>query len=65
MPWFEIHYSEEISSKPLVSDKFVARDRDEAAAAAMNGFAKAQIVHGAKYYRIVDGGGLVVARGPK
>jgi len=65
MPWFEIVYSEDPTSKALSSDKVVARDRTEAAAVAMRGFANAQTVHGAKCYRVIDGLGLVVARGPK
>jgi hypothetical protein len=65
MPWFEIIYSEGPTSRALFSDKVAARDRSEAAAAAMNGFVSAQAKHGAKCYRIVDGLGLVVARGPK
>lgn len=65
MPWFEIVYSEEPTSKALSSDKVEARDRTEAAATAQNGFAGAQAAHGAKCFRVVDGLGLVVARGPK
>lgn len=65
MPWFEIVYSEEMTGKALSSDKVLARDRTEAAAAAMKGFANARTAHGAKCYRVIDGLGLVVARGPK
>ena len=65
MPWFEIVYSDDPTGKALSSDKVSARDRTEAAAAAMNGFANAQAAHGAKCYRVVDGVGMVVARGPK
>jgi hypothetical protein len=65
MPWFEVIYSEDVTSKALSSEKVAARDRMEAAAAAMNGFAKAQSQHGAKCYRVLDGLGMVVARGPK
>jgi hypothetical protein len=65
MPWFEIVYSEDVATKALSSDKVVARDRTEAAAAAMTGFANARTLHGAKCYRVIDGLGLVVARGPK
>lgn len=65
MPWFEIVYSEDVASKALSSNKLLARDRTEAAAAAMRGFANARTVHGAKCYRVIDGLGLVVARGPK
>jgi hypothetical protein len=65
MPWFEIVYSEDVTSKTLSSNKVVARDRTEAAATAMKLFANARIAHGAKCYRVIDGLGLVVARGPK
>jgi hypothetical protein len=65
MPWFEIVYSEGVDSKALSSGRLSARDRTEAAAAAMRGFANARAVHGAKCYRVIDGLGLVVARGPK
>ena len=65
MPWFEIVYSEDVTSKALLTNKVVARDRTEAAAAAMSGFANAQSAHGAKYFRVIDGLGMVVARGPK
>jgi hypothetical protein len=65
MPWFEIAYSDDPTSKALRTDKIFARDRSEAADAAMNGFASAQTTHGAKCYRVLDGLGLVVARGPK
>lgn len=65
MPWFEIIYSEEPTSRVLCSHKVDARNRGEAATAAMRGFASAQVTHGAKCYRIVDGLGLVVARGPQ
>ena len=41
------------------------QDRTEAAAVAMTRFANARTVHGAKCYRVIDGLGLVVARGPK
>ncbi len=65
MSWFEIAYSEDPTSKALSSDKVVARDRTEAAVVAMNGFARAQEKHGARCYRVMDGVGMVVARGPK
>ena len=65
MPWFEIVYSEDVTSRALSSHKVAARDRKDAASAAMKGFADARTVHGAKCYRILDGSGLVVARGPK
>ena len=65
MPWFEIVYAEEVVGKALASQKVSARDRTEAAAAAMQGFAYAQATHGAKCYRVLDGSGMVVARGPK
>jgi hypothetical protein len=65
MPWFEIIYSEDVASKALSSKKVAARDRTEAAATAMKGFANARTMHGARCYRVIDGLGLVVARGPK
>ncbi len=65
MPWFEIAYSEDPTSKALLTNKVLARDRAEAAAAAMSDFAGAQTLHGAKCYRVMDGLGMVVARGPK
>lgn len=65
MPWYQIVYSEDVTSRALASDKVVARDREEAAAVAMNGFAQAHAAHGAKCFRILDGQGMVVARGPK
>ena len=65
MPWFEIVYSEEAMSKPVSQEKVTARDRTEAATAAMRGFAEAQSTFGAKCYRVLDGHGMVVARGPK
>ena len=65
MPWFEIVYSEEATGEPVSQARVVARDRTEAAAAAMNGFAKAQSTHKAKFYRILDQHGMVVARGPR
>ncbi|ANP45790.1 hypothetical protein ATE48_07575 [Candidatus Viadribacter manganicus] len=65
MPWFEIIYSEDVSSKALSSNKVAARDRTEAAATAMRGFANARTTHGAKCFRVIDGLGMVVARGPK
>jgi hypothetical protein len=65
MPWFEIVYSKDVASKALSSNKVVARDRTKAAAVAMSGFANARELHGAKCYRVIDGLGLVVARGPK
>jgi hypothetical protein len=64
MPFFEIVYSEELTSKALSWGKVAARNRTEAAAAALNGFANAQATHGAKCFRVVDGLGMVVARGP-
>jgi hypothetical protein len=65
MPWFEVIYSEDVTSKALTSEKVAARDRTEAAAAAADGFAKATEAHGAKCFRVLDGSGMVVARGPK
>jgi len=62
MPWFEIIYSEDPTSRPLSSGRVAARDRSEAAATAMSGFASAQAKHGAKCYRIIDGLGLVGAK---
>jgi hypothetical protein len=65
MPWYEIIYSKDATSNALSSDKVLARDAREAAGAAMNGFARAQSMYGAQSYRILDGLGMVVARGPK
>jgi hypothetical protein len=65
MPWFEVIYSEDITSKALSTEKVSARDHTEAAAAAMEGFANAQATHHAKCFRVLDGLGMVVARGPK
>lgn len=65
MPWFEVVYSEDPTSKALSANKIAARDRTEAAEAAMSGFAEAKAKHGARCYRVVDGQGMVVARGPK
>jgi hypothetical protein len=64
MPWFEIVYSEEPTSRALFSDKIETRDRTIAATVAMKGLI-AQATLGAKCYRIIDGWGVVVARGPK
>lgn len=64
MPYFEIVYSDDPTTKALSSSKVLARDRTEAAAAAMGGLAIAQAAHGAKCYRVLDGLGMVVARGP-
>ena len=65
MPWFEIVYSMDPTSKALSSLTITARDRTEAAGAAMSGLANAQAMHGAKCFRVMDGMGMVVARGPK
>jgi hypothetical protein len=64
MAWFEVFYSEEPTSKALHSEKVVARTRTEAAAEAKNRFADVQQKCGARCYRVVDAGGMVVARGP-
>jgi hypothetical protein len=65
MPRFEIIYSDEPTSKALSSESIVARDRTEAAHKAQNGFASAQLKKGARCYRVVDGLGMVVTRGPR
>ncbi len=65
MPRFEIIYSDEPTSSSLSSDSVVARDRTEADDKAAIGFKSAQLKNGAKCYRIVDGQGMVVARGQK
>ena len=65
MPRFEIVYSDEPTSKALSSESVVARDRTEAAHKAQSGFASAQLKNGARCYRVVDGLGMVVTRGPK
>ena len=65
MPWFEIVYSEDPTSRAFSTEKVEARDRSQAASVAQNGFAAAQAKHGAKCFRVVDGIGMVVARGPK
>jgi hypothetical protein len=65
MPRFEIVYSAEPTSKALASESVVARDRLEAANKALLGLRNAQLQHGALYYRILDGLGMVVTRGPK
>jgi glucose-6-phosphate isomerase len=64
MPYFEIVYSEEATSKALTSKKVQARNRTEAATDALKGLADAQSAHGAKCFRVLDGLGMVVARGP-
>ena len=64
MPYFEIVYSEEATTKALSSTKVQARNRTDAAADALKGLAGAQAAHGAKCYRVLDGLGMVVARGP-
>jgi hypothetical protein len=64
MPRFEIIYSEEPTSKALSSDSIMARDRTEAARKAEGGLADAREKNGARYYRVVDGQGMVVTRGP-
>lgn len=62
MPYFEIVYSAEATSKALTSRKVLARTRKEAAADALKGLARANADHGAKCYRVLDGLGMVVAR---
>ena len=64
MPQFEIIYSDEPTTKALSSESIVARDRVEASNKAMVGFRSAQLKHGAKCYRVIDGLGMVVTRGP-
>lgn len=64
MAWFEIIYSENPTSKAITSDKISARDHAEASAVAMRGLASAA-ASGAQCYRVLDGIGMVVARGPK
>lgn len=64
MPYFEIVYSDDATTKALTFSKVLARDRTEAAAVAMRGLAKAQATHGAKCYRVLDGLGMMVARSP-
>jgi hypothetical protein len=65
MPWFEIVYSEDPAGKALTSSQVVARNRAEAATVAEKGFPNAKSTHGATCFRITDGLGMVVARGPK
>lgn len=65
MAWFEITYTLEPSSKALHSEKVTARSRTEAAAEAKKRFADVQQKCGARCYRIIDAGGMVVARGPQ
>lgn len=64
MPRFEIIYSDEPTSEALLSESIVARDRTEAARKAHTDFGSAQLTSGARCYRVVDGHGMVVARGP-
>lgn len=63
MPYFEIVYSQDATSKALLSTKVLVRGRTEAAASAQKGLAAAQRDHGATCYRVLDGLGMVVARG--
>jgi hypothetical protein len=65
MARFEIIYSGTPTSKALCSQSVVARNRAEAASIAVTGLPKAQLAHGARYFRIVDALGMVVTRGPK
>jgi hypothetical protein len=64
MAWFEIVYSVDPTGKALFSKKIDVRDPLAAAAAALSGFADAHATLGAQCYRVIDGGGLVVAHGP-
>jgi hypothetical protein len=65
MARFEILYSAELTGKALFSESIVARDRVEAGNKAMVGFQSAQLKYGARCYRVIDGLGMVVTRGPK
>ena len=65
MPRFDIIYSAAPTSTALHSESVVARDRTEAALKAMQGFLKAQQTYGARCYRVLDGLGMVITRGPK
>jgi len=65
MGWFEIVYSGDPFSEALRSEKVTARNRIDAAAAGMRGFPRAHASLGATCYRVLDGLGQVVARGPK
>ena len=65
MAWFEIVYSAEPTGTALLSARIVARDRTEAAKEANKRFASVHIDCGARCYRVLDGMGMVVARGPK
>ena len=65
LPRFEIIYSDEPTSRALSSDSVVARNRIDAADKAIAGLKHAQLQNGAKCYRVIDGHGMVVTRGPK
>lgn len=64
MPYFEIVYSKDAATKALASKSVNLRSRVEAAEQAMRGLADATRAHDAKYFRILDWQGMVVARGP-
>lgn len=64
MPRFEIIYSDAPMSKALSTDSILARTRIDAAQKAAAGLRSAQAKHGATCYRVVDGQGMVVSRGP-
>ena len=65
MPQFYIIYADEPTTKALFSESIVVRDRVEASSKAMVVFRSAQLKHGARCYRVIDGLGMVVTRGPK
>lgn len=65
MPRYDIIYSVEPASKAVFSESVVARDRIEASNKAMTGLENAQQKYGARCYRIIDGLGMVITRGPK
>lgn len=64
MPHFEIIYSDAPMSKALSTDSILARSRIDAAQKAAAGLRSAQSRYGARCYRVVDGQGMVVSRGP-
>ena len=64
MPRFDIIYSDEPTTKALFAETIVARDRVEASSKAMLGLRSAQLKYGARCYRVIDGQGMVVTRGP-
>jgi hypothetical protein len=65
MPRYDIIYSVDPASKAVFSESVVARDRIEAGSRALTGFESAQQKFGARCYRVIDGLGMVVTRGPK